>query len=256
MGIMPNTRALLAVDVIASASNPGYHRDRLWGALTEMLRSGFVAAGLTLEEVVQYEPTGDGALYTFPATRLGVLVDLAHRLDELAADRNCWSKPDIRLRIAVEVGAVGDAPGYYSPKVDLSRLLGASAFKALVKRCIAENTDDQGNCSVNSGLIVSDPAFRSAFGGDYTTLVRESEFVQLAAVHKEFSEQAWVRIPGVDARTLTEFASETSASDTTQEVESVVGVPMRVTNTVSGTMKNSVQAGVVYGGVNLGRGQG
>jgi hypothetical protein len=255
MTTMPGTRALLAVDVIGSARNPGYHRDRLWGELTAMLRSGFDAVGLTPAEVVGCEPTGDGALYTLPDHRLGVLVDLAQRLDELAANRNRWSKPDIRLRVAVEIGAVGDGPAYYSPKIDLNRLLGAAAFKELVNRCVTENTDELGNCPINSSLIVSGPAFRSVFGGDYTTLVRETEFVRLAAVHKEFNEQAWVRVPGVDARTLARFAEEITSSEPAEDVEAAAGMPMRVTNTVNGSMTDSVQAGVVTGGVHIGRGR-
>jgi hypothetical protein len=256
MAVMPGTRALLAVDVIGSARNPGYHRDRLWGELTAMLRSGFDAAGLTPAEVVGYEPTGDGALYTLPDNRLGALVDLTQRLDELAANRNRWSKPDIRLRVAVEMGAVGDGPDYYSPKVDLNRLLGASAFKELVKRCVTENTDELGNCPINSSLIVSGPAFRSVFGGDYTTLVRETDFVRLAAVHKEFNEQAWVRVPGVDTRTLAKFADEITTSEPVEDVEPMAGSSVRVTNTVTGTMTDSQQFGVVNGGVRIGRGRG
>lgn len=256
MGVMPDTRALLAVDVIASASNPGYHRDRLWGELSAMLTNGLSAAGLTPQEVVQYEPTGDGALYTFPDNRLGILVDLAQRLDELAAERNRWTKPDIRLRIAVEVGAVGEGPEYYSPRVDLNRLLGAPVFKALIGRCITENTDGLGNSAVHSGLVVSDQVFRGVFGGAYTALVRETEFVQLSLVHKEFHERAWIRVPGVDARTLAEFAGEIDPAEASSDVESVAGRTVQVTNTITGNAKNSVQAGVVYGGVHLGRGRG
>jgi hypothetical protein len=255
MGVMPDTRALLAIDVIASASNPGYYRDRLWGELNGLLGAGFRDAGLTPEEVVQYEPAGDGGLYTFPDNRLGVLVDLAHRLDGLAAERNRWTKPDIRLRVAVEVGAVGDGPGYYSPKVDLDRLLGAPVFKALLGRCIDEHTDDLGNCAVHSGLILSDQVFRGVFGGDYTGLVRGNEFVELSAVRKEFSEQAWVRVPGVDTRSLAHFAAEIDSSEADPDTESAAERPVRVTNTITGTAKNSVQAGVVNGGVHLGRGR-
>jgi hypothetical protein len=255
MGEMPATRALLGIDVIASASSPGYHRDRLWGALTALLSEALRTSGLTPDEVASYETTGDGALYTFPDHRLGVVVDLAQRLDELAAERNRWHKPDIRVRVAIEVGAVGDGPAYFSPKVDTNRLLDAPAFKSLVVRCIAENTDQRGLCSVNSGLVLSDAAFRGVFGGAYTTLVRETDFVALSVVNKEFSERAWVRIPGVDARTLAEYASEIAQPDTEPDTGSFPVPPMRVTNTVSGNMKNSVQAGVVYGGVNLGGGR-
>lgn len=248
---MPDTRALLGVDVIGSASNPGYHRDALWGELSQMLRTALTESGITPDEVKKYEPTGDGALYAFSAARLGTAVDLSDRLGELAADRNRWEKPDIRLRIAVEIGAVGDGTGYYSPTIWLTRLLGADAFKHLVNECISANTDRQGNSPISSALIVSQNAFRSVFGGDYTK-VRETDFAELTVANKEFSEPAYVRIPGVDARTIAELATRQPAT-ASQETDETARGSVTVRNTSHGPMKDSFQIGVVHGGVHHNR---
>src|SRR5262245_35736766 len=123
MTLLPETRTLLGIDVIASAANPGYHLDALWRSLSEILDAALLESGIHPEEVLETEHTGDGSLYTFPSRDLGLVLDLSHRIDELAAEHNRWHKPDIRLRIAVDVGAVGSSDGYYSPKIWRGRLL-------------------------------------------------------------------------------------------------------------------------------------
>jgi hypothetical protein len=250
MGGMPETRALLGVDVIASASNPGYHLDRVWGALSAMLAEALDASGITPDDVVRDEPTGDGALYTFRNDHLGAVVDLSGRLDKLAERHNRWQRPDLRLRIAVHTGAVGDGAGYFAPRIHLTRLLGAPAFKAVVGRCVAEHGDEKGNSPVNSGLILSDAAFRAVFGGDYTTLVREADFARLEVGNKEFTDRAWLRVPGVDARTLAAYA--THAAPAEEADEPARGRATSV-NSMSGTIRNALQVGQLHGGLHVTR---
>jgi hypothetical protein len=254
MGAMPESRALLGVDVIASASSPGHYRDRQWGALTAMLGTALASSGITPDAVVHFEPTGDGALYTFPSRCLGMVIDLSECLDKAAAEHNRWCKPDIRLRLSVEIGAVGDGPGYYSPKIYLNRMLGARAFKSLINECIRTTVDPLGNGSVNTGLIVSGPAFREAFGGNYTRLVRQTDFARLSVVEKEFSDNAWIRVPGLDNRTLAGLVASAEVASGDATTDRVANGSVQVTNHVGGNMTDSVQAGVVNGGIYLGRG--
>lgn len=257
MALMPDNRTLLGVDVIASASSPGYHRDRQWGALNAMLSTALATSGITPDMVVHHEPTGDGALYTLPVHHLGTAVDLTERLDKLAAEHNRWQKPDIRLRMSVDVGAVGDEPGYYTPKIHLTRMLGAAAFRTLVNTCIRSNTDSIGNSSVHTGLILSSAAFREVFGGDYTRLVRQADFTKLPVASKEFTETAWVRVPGCDARTLARFATTADPVEPANQDDPGRRGPSghgSLVNYVHGNMTDSVQAGVIEGSVRLGRG--
>ncbi|WAL66806.1 hypothetical protein ORV05_03055 [Amycolatopsis cynarae] len=235
MELLPETRALLGIDVIASADNPGYHLGALWRALAGMLNQAFADTGIDAEEVIESEPTGDGALYTLSSRRLGTLMDFSKRLDELAAEHNRERKPDVRLRIAVDLGAVGDVPSYYSAKISRGRLLDAPAFKSILTRCLAERPD------VNSGLILSMAAFRQVFGGDYTHAVRESEFAEVTVTNKSFREQAWLHVPGFDARSLRELAAEPNKSEPAAP---------QVNNQVNGTV-NGVQAGTINGAVSV-----
>lgn len=246
MVLMPDSQALLGVDVIGSASSPGYHRDRQWGALSTMLGTALTSSGITPDMVRHYEPTGDGALYTLPRHRLGTVVDLTDRLDKLAAEHNRWNKPDIRLRVSIEIGPVGPEPGYFTPKIYLARMLGAAEFRALVNECIQRNTDPVGNSSINTGLILSNAAFREVFAGDYTDVVRQTEFARLPVTSKEFSDTAWIRVPGLDAHTLARFAAGTDA-DAPRPAATHSTI-----NHVGGNMTDSVQAEVVKGGIHFG----
>ena len=256
MILMPDSRALLAVDVIASASSPGYHRERQWRAMSAMLESAFGSSGIAPDMVVRYEPTGDGALYTLPSDRLGTAVDLTSHLDRLAAEHNRWQKPDIRLRVSIDIGAVGEEPGYYTPKIHLARMLGATEFKGLVDECIRSSVDRAGNSWVNSALVMSGFAFREVFGGDYTSQVRQAEFAELAVSNKEFSDTVWVRVPGFDARTLVQFATSMTRSSKQVRADGAARRSVdTVVNYVAGDMSDSVQAGIVEGDINFGGGR-
>ncbi|RKT53202.1 hypothetical protein [Saccharothrix australiensis] len=227
---VPEHRALLGVDVVGSTRNEGYHLDTVRAAVDGMVRAALATAGVGRSDVVEWEPTGDGALLTLSSRRLGAVLDAAHHLDGSAAEHNRHRKPDIRLRLAVEVGPVGPRPGLYAAKIALCRLLDAPAFKELVARCAGAAT----------ALIVSDGVLRAAFGGDYTRHVRRTDFAPLAVRDKEFSATAWVRVPGYDTR-----APQPGPTGTPPAGHG------RVVNVVNGSFYG-VQAGDVHGGIHLG----
>ncbi|GAB3584984.1 hypothetical protein GCM10027445_61900 [Amycolatopsis endophytica] len=247
MTVMPESRVLLGVDVIGSAAQPGHYRRALWAALNRMLEAALSESGIGPEEVIDHEYTGDGALYTLPSTRLGSVVDLTQYLERRAGEHNRWHRPDLRLRLAVEVGAVGDSPGYYGPKISHSRLLNAGAFRRVLGRCLEEGDSE----APNTGLILSGAAFRETFAADYVHSVRRAEFAELTIHEKEFREQAWIRVPGFDARTLTAFSQPLPAP---QPSASARGEhPQSVHNQVNGIMRG-LQAGVIHGSVTFGEG--
>jgi hypothetical protein len=243
MELVPESRVLLGVDVVGSASNPGYYLSPLVRTVNRMLDTAIRASGIRDDEILDVESGGDGALYTLPSSRLGSVLDFSERLDQLVAKHNQWQKPDIRLRIAVELGAVGDAAGYYPAKIYRSRLMNATAFKKLLARCLSERPPG----SVNTALIVSAPAFREAFGGDYTELVKRVDFAEMPVAEKEFQETSWVRVPGLDANSVANIAAADQVTDSaTAVMDRTV-----VTNHVNGAM-HGVQAGIVSGGITIG----
>jgi hypothetical protein len=231
--LVPQHRTLLGVDVVGSARNPGYHLNAIRKTLDEVLDLALSRSGITPSEVLKRDSTGDGALLTLPSGRLGAVLDTAHHLEGELAEHNRWRKPEVRLRIAVEVGPVGDESGFYAAKVTLGRLLDASAFKELVARRLGGQGDD----GANTALIVSDHAWRTAFSGDHTRTIRQGEFAPLSVRVKEYADKAWVRIPGLDV-------PPSAAPDPSEHG--------RVVNQVYGTM-HGVQTGAVHGNVTFGR---
>lgn len=246
MDLTPEHRALLGVDVVGSARNPGYYLNALFETVDDILRTALLDSGIQPAAVIDWESTGDGALLTLPSRYLGCLVNLSQRIDALAAEHNLRHKPEARLRIAVEVGPVADGPGYYAAKISLTRLLNAPQFKKLLVRCLEDRPDG----SVHTGLILSDHAFRCVFSGDYTESVQRNEFAEISVVDKEFSQSAWVRVPGCDSRSIAEFAGSLRSPDPQVAHER----DARVHNEVRGNMAG-VQAGTVNGSITFGGGR-
>jgi hypothetical protein len=238
MNLLPQHRALLGVDVIGSADNPGHHLDALKSATDSMMRVALDDTGIPAAHVTNWQDTGDGALVTLPSSDLGRLFDTAAQLEMLAAQHNRWSKPEVRLRIAIHVGPVGDEPGYYEPRIAHSRLLNAPVFKRIVERCLAEHTDG----TVNTGLIVSDDAYRAVFGGDHTYLAQQGEFASITVRDKEFARSAWIRVPGFEAKSLTAF--------TEPAPEPAPAPAANVHNEVNGPM-HGIQTHTINGGVTI-----
>ncbi|WP_028938016.1 hypothetical protein [Pseudonocardia spinosispora] len=251
MQLVPQHRALFAVDVVSAASRPGYHLRSIPRAVGRMLDEALAYVGIDpTVQILTREHTGDGAVLTLPSRYLGAVLEAAHALDEIARDRNRRRKPEIRLRMAVEVGPVGDAPGLYRPKIALARLLEAAAFKELFARCLAERPD-----SVNSGLIISGRVREDVFGGNYTRRVRAEAFTELPIRNKEFTSTAWARIPDFDVASLSRLAlpgpppAHAVQPIPPPEPEDTIGPPGdQVLNHVAGNM-SGIQAGVVYGGL-------
>jgi hypothetical protein len=205
MNLVPDHRVLLGVDVVKSASNPGYHLAAVSDAVTTMLDDTLRSTGVE-SDVLRREFTGDGELLTLPARRLGSLFDLADRLNQLAEGYNRWRKPEIKLRIAVEVGPVEDRRQLTEPMISLARMLNAPAFKELFRQCLNTGRD-----RTQTALICSDHAWRAAFGGDHTLHVRREDFAVIQVRDKEYEASARVRIPGFDADCLARMIGDSGS---------------------------------------------
>lgn len=243
MNLVPEHRALLGVDVVGSASNPGYHLSAIPEAVRELLSGALGNCGIDRDDVLDWESTGDGALLTLASGHLGALLDTAYLLDVAASARNRRHKPEVRLRIAVEVGPVGNALGFDEPKITLSRMLDSGKFKELFDRCRQEEPDE----AVNTALIVSEQALRTVFSGDHTRLMCRSEFGRLDVHNKEHEGTAWVRVPGFDARSLAAFTQPRQAED----IEQLNQGP-QVSNVIQGSSYGGIQVGTLNGGLSQG----
>jgi len=231
---VPQHRTLLGVDVIGSAQLPRHLLDAVPGTISKLLDAALAQNGIERADRLSVETPGDGALLVLPSEQLGAALDAAVRLDQLTIDHNRWHKPEVRLRIAIHVGPVGADGGFYQARITHGRLLDSPEFKTLLKRCHEEGDEE----TASTALIVSAEALDTAFSGNHTHLARRGDFAALPVSNKEYRQDAWVRVPGFDARSLAAFAGTDSAPERAA----------RVVNQVHGNMYG-VQAGTVNGGV-------
>ncbi|AHH96162.1 hypothetical protein GCM10010174_43630 [Kutzneria viridogrisea] len=238
-------RVLLGIDLIESARTPAHHLAELPKVLSRLLVAALERVGIGEAAVIDRQYTGDGWLLAFPSALLGAVVDLSRHLDELAAEHNRWQKPEVRMRIAVEIGPLPAEPGFYQANISRGRLLDAQVFKGVVRRCSDERPDG----SLTSGLILSDYVFRTVFGGDYTQRVRRTEFAPVRVSNKEYEVAAWVAVPGFDVQSLARMVDGDPAQPLVEPQVAEVGV---VNNHITGDNKG-VQAHTIHGGVSFGR---
>jgi hypothetical protein len=248
--IVPEIRTLLGVDVIDSARTAPHLRPQVPAVLETLLSAGMDAVGISRDDAVDAQYTGDGWLYAFPIGLLGRVVDLGQALDGIVAEHNKWNKLELRLRLAVDAGPLPDTQGFHAANISRARLLEAPAFKLLARECMAARPDG----SMSTAMIMSDIAYRTTFDGAYAKVARAADFASLAVTNKEFTARAWVAVPGFDARTLAEMAEEdgTAASAPVEESEPTRG--NRVKNTIEKVSGHAVQADSITGGIIFGRG--
>jgi hypothetical protein len=205
---MPELRAVLGIDVIASASNPNHLLSAIPHTVRRLLTAACARGGVDLDGVLDRQHVGDGELLAFPARTLPDLVDMAAALEILVAEHNLWHKPEVRLRIAIHLGPLPDGLGYYRTNIDRSRLLDGPTFKQVITGCLRARPD-----TFATALILSSQAFDTVFSGDYTSVVRRHEFGEITVLGKEHHATAWVRVSGVDAATVSGYASDVESAN-------------------------------------------
>lgn len=191
--VMPEHSALLAVDMIGSGRSRPEHLPSIPELVGDLTQAALRAVGLGSETARDDQFTGDGFLRAYPSRYLPALVDMVSVLDELLATHNRSSKPEIRLRIAVHLGPLPTERGFHRPNIDVTRLLGAAAFKQVVGHCREHITTD----TFTTALILSESADKTVFQGDYTRVITRYQFAPLLITNNEFHEQSWVRVTGV-----------------------------------------------------------
>lgn len=193
MALMPEHRALLAVDVIGSGSSRPEHLGSIPALVGDLTQAALRAVGLSRDTAHDDQFTGDGFLRAYPSRFLPTLIDMVSVLDELLGAHNKSAKLEIRLRVAAHLGPLPADRGLYRPNIEVSRLLGAATFKQVVYHCRKRITAD----AFTTALILSNNAYKTVFQGDYTRVITRNEFAPLLITNNEFNEQSWVRVAGV-----------------------------------------------------------
>ncbi|TDD90981.1 hypothetical protein E1202_07715 [Saccharopolyspora karakumensis] len=202
---MPEHCALLTADTIESGGTRPEHLGTIPHLVETIVAEASSEVGLAENVHRNGQFSGDGFLRAYPSQYLPALIDLVASIDALLIGHNLSAKPEIRLRIALHLGPLPTEFGLYRPNIDVCRLLEADEFHALVERWRSSLPIDR----FTTALILSDDAHRAVFGGDYTRSITRHDFGPVNIKHKEFDQQAWVRIAGVNPAQLTEPPRET-----------------------------------------------
>jgi hypothetical protein len=226
-------RLLLAVD----AKGYGYGDDRqqhaFQAALVSALGRAADRAGLA-RSTWNRDGLGDGEFAVLPSTEPEPLVvdGFVRELNDALADHNRYLMDEarLRLRVAIHYGVAIPADNGFSGQgvVVVNRLVDSGpARDALV---LADRA--------NVAVIVSQRVFDDTVVQGHTTL-RVQDFRKVLVRNKEFTEEAWLRVPGEDVHALSlaeeptplAGSSRPAVTETGSEAERTV---QRITNDLHG----------------------
>lgn len=186
-------RLLVAVDIVGYGSRKGPEHSALQADLVTVLNEAAVVAGLSRDSWLK-QAAGDGELAILPASeREEVVVDgYARQLDALlsARNRNVPAQRRIQLRMAVHFGPAKEADNGYAGQgiVTVSRLVDSPAIRAALTAAPEASV----------ALILSRVVFDDVVGQGYVTFTA-TDFVRVPVRVKEYQEDAWLKVLGVDS---------------------------------------------------------
>jgi hypothetical protein len=192
------------------AQGYGQRSDRDQSALQEdlvrLLDEAAETAGLRRSGWLR-QPSGDGELALLPPdeAEAPVLDGFVRAAGALLFWRNQDRRPGdrLRLRLAADHGPVDMAANGFAgrPVVAVSRLVNSRVLKLALATAHADLV-----------VIVSDRIYTDLVLGGRTS-VTPAEFRMVPVREKEFAENAWLRVPGVDVHGLDLGIDEQSVAD-------------------------------------------
>jgi hypothetical protein len=209
-------RPLVSVDAKGYGVADGRRQAEMQRGLVDVLAASAEAAGLR-RSTWECQPGGDGEFAVLPADEPeDVLVDgfvreLHARLDAYNEDRVVQAR--LRLRMAIHNGVADPASNGYSGAgaVVVSRLVGSPPARA------AQVAAPDASLVV----IVSNRVFLDIVAQGHTVL-RPARFRRVEVRVKEYTEDAWLYVPGHDVHGL-DLNLEQPDGDEAPEAENVTG---------------------------------
>lgn len=151
--------------------------------------------------------SGDGELALVPPTEpeSRVVDDFVRALDTVLFQHNDDRRPDdrLRLRLALDHGPVQLAANGFAGKavVAVSRLVNSQPLRLALLAAHA-----------NLAVILSERVYTDLVRGGHTRAAPE-DFRRVPVREKEFREDAWIRVPGVDTHSLELDVDEPACPD-------------------------------------------
>jgi hypothetical protein len=193
---LPPYRAVLVVDAKSFSDVPGALQPDLNVEIQQALERAFVRAGLASawDDRRFANHTGDGYIVGLTPEKLPhvidpLLRDLQAVLRERDHQRRAW-EPRLRLRVSIHVGPLPDRglsnDGVGRAMNDTHRLLDSDQVREVLLRTSEDVTF--------VAAILSRRAYEDAVEGGYTGL-HASQFAEVTATAKRFSEVAYLHVP-------------------------------------------------------------
>lgn len=180
----------MGADIVSYGQGDDRRQAMFQSALVATLQTAAAAAGLCWERWI-WERAGDGGLALLPPDQPAPLLvdDFVRALDRTLAWLNHELARDaqLRLRIAIHRGTAFPAENGWAGQgvVAVSRLLDSHPIRSALAAA------DQANLAVILSRQAFDEVMRPGGGS-----LRESDFRRVPVTVKEYSAQAWLRLPG------------------------------------------------------------
>jgi hypothetical protein len=219
--------------------------------LTEALDEAAANAGLNRRRWLK-QGNGDGELALLPQTEPEprVVEDFVRELDAALARRNrdVRSAARLRLRLAIHHGMAAPASNGFAGQgvVAVSRLVDSEPLRAALDAA----------SGANLAVILSHRVFTDSVAQWHTSL-RPAELRKVRVSNKEFTEDAWLLVPGYDVHgldlrrvpDLPDVAPESQRSTVPQDADRRAEQDPRVVNAFHGAVD---ARGAVFGIVHRG----
>ncbi len=206
----PERRVLVAADMQRYSRHSNLDQYRSQEVFQEVMRRAANHAGLHRDAWIT-QPSGDGEFSVLPAgtAESAVISDFVPALEKLLREHNRTLIPEHRtkIRVALHTGLVhldgaNGVPGRGA--IHVSRLVDATPLKEALSRYP----------DAVVGLIVSDSIYHECVTERYEG-IRPEQFHKVQVDVKEFSEAAWIHLPGEDLTGLNPRPEPPAATPTT-----------------------------------------
>jgi hypothetical protein len=228
----------LSTDVQGYSRRHDRGQSTLQQELLRLLDQAAESAGLRRQSW-RRQGSGDGELALVPPSEpeSRVVDDFVRALDILLFQHNYDRRPDdrLRLRLAADHGPVQVAANGYAGHavVAVSRLVNSRPLRLAVTAAHAD-----------LAVILSGRVYTDLVLGGHTRIAPE-DFRMVPVREKEFRDDAWIRVPGVDLRGL-DLGGDEPANPNPSATKREHRVPwhgQQVVNEITGTV--NAQGGVI-----------
>ncbi|PZS28726.1 MAG: hypothetical protein DLM61_14275 [Pseudonocardiales bacterium] len=189
-------RLLVSMDAKSYGRADDQQQDAIQTGLLAVADAAAEHAGL-VRSAWDRQSSGDGELAVLPLTEAEprVVDDFVRELAAALTDHNYDLRPQsrLRLRVAIHHGVAIPAGNGYRGRgvVVVSRLVDSEPIRAALA---AQN-------QANLAVILSKQVYTDTIVQRHTSLAHQ-EFRRVQVANKEFTEEAWLRLPGHDVHAL------------------------------------------------------